>query len=86
MDDFKSAGERGRLFHFLLISAWILLALLARLLPHTPNLSPFESLIMVTGCYYSRRCALLMCLVALALSDVALSFFMGYSVLGNWTI
>lgn len=63
---------------FLALAAMILLAALSRLLPHPPNFTPVESMALFAGALFiDRRLALLVPLVAMAVSDVGLELLMG---------
>ena len=56
----------------------ILLAALSRLLPHPPNFSPIEAVALFGGAYFSRKVwALLVPLVAMAISDLVLGLVNG---------
>ena len=65
---------------------WIALTLLARLIPHPPNLSPYASLILLLGCQLSRRNAVLVTVTSLVLSDIILALLYQYPVFGLWSL
>ncbi|MBI3984268.1 hypothetical protein HY346_03130 [Candidatus Microgenomates bacterium] len=52
----------------------VLLAALARLLPHLPNLTPIGGLALFGGAHLSRKSAYLLPLAAMFLSDLVLGF------------
>lgn len=70
----------------LLLAGWLGLAVLMRIVPHLPNLSPFASLIIVIGCHLSRRMSILVTLSALIISDILLALILGYPMFGSWTL
>ena len=64
-----------------LLAALIVAAALSRLLPHPPNFSPIIAMALFGGAYFaSRRWALALPLIAMALSDLALAALRG----GTW--
>ncbi len=67
------------------ILSWVGFALLARLMPHPPNLTPYASLIMLMGCQLSGRMSALMALITLIISDIFLAIFFHYPVFGSWS-
>ncbi len=65
-----------------LIIGLILLAALSRLLPHPPNFTPIEAIGLFAGAYLAdRRLALIVPLVAMAISDVVLGLHSGMWVI-----
>ncbi len=63
---------------FLVIAGMVLLAALARLLPHPPNFAPVESMALFAGALFlDRRLALLVPLLAMVVSDIGLELMMG---------
>ncbi len=65
---------------------WLTLAVLARLIPHSPNVTPYASLILLMGCQLSRQSAVLITLISLALSDLFLTLFYHYPLLGFFSL
>lgn len=60
------------------ITGMIVLAALARLLPHPPNFTPVESMALFAGAWFaSRRLALLVPIAAMLLSDLVLGLVRG---------
>ena len=55
----------------------VLLAALARILPHPPNVTPVAALALFGGVYLSRRFALVYPLLIMALSDLVLNPMLG---------
>jgi hypothetical protein len=56
----------------------ILAVALTRLIPHPPNFSPVETMALFGGAYFAKRSwAIVLPLVALFISDLALSLMMG---------
>lgn len=71
---------------YLPFTAWLVFAVLARTIPHLPNLSPYASLILLTGCQLNRRQAMMMTLLSLLASDIALAWLTHTAVFGSWTL
>lgn len=70
----------------LVLTGLIVAAVLARLLPHPPNFSPVEAVALFGGAYFASRLgAVLVPMIAMALSDVALAWFNGGEYLGHLT-
>jgi uncharacterized membrane protein len=65
---------------------WVLITLLARIIPHAPNLTPYTSLILLMGYQFSRRNSLLITLISLFLSDLCLALLFGYPIFGLWSL
>ncbi len=61
--------------NLLLILAISLIALLARLLPHTANFSPMASIILFAGVYATNKKYLLIPFIALFISDMFIGFY-----------
>ncbi len=75
-----SDSPRQRPALLLVLTGFVLAAALARLLPHPPNFSPIEAMALFGGAYFAHRSwALLVPLLALALSDLGLALMMGGS-------
>ena len=56
----------------------ILAVALTRLIPHPPNFSPVEAMALFGGAYFAKRSwAIVLPLIALFISDLALSLMMG---------
>lgn len=71
---------------------FIIIGIIARLLPHPPNIAPIAAMALFGGVYLDRRLALLVPLLAMFISDLFLGFhtvipyvygsFMATSILG----
>lgn len=75
-----SPASSSRLFAAgpLTLIALSVIAALTRLLPHPPNFSPVEAIALFGGAYFAcRRCAIIVPLLALLLSDLALAALHG---------
>ena len=75
--------------HFTLLTAFILLAALSRLLPHPPNFTPIGGMALFGAAYFSRQYwAILVPLAALWISDLVINnvlfaeYFNGFSWFG----
>jgi hypothetical protein len=67
-------------------SAWLVLGVVARLIPHPPNMSPMDSISLFGGSRLGRKAAFLLTFGTLILSDVALAWMSGRPVFGLWTL
>ncbi len=54
--------------------AIILLAIIARLIPHPPNFAPIGGLALFSGSHFKKKIALLISLAAMFISDIFLGF------------
>ena len=64
---------------FGVLAGMVLLAALSRLLPHPPNFTPIAAMALFGGAYFvNKRTAFAVPLLALVVSDIGLTFTMGY--------
>jgi hypothetical protein len=68
-----------------LASVWLVLGVLARLLPHPANVTPMTSISLFGGSELGRGRALLLTFATLVASDLLLALAMGYPAFGAWT-
>ena len=62
----------------IVVAGMILIAALSRVIPHPPNFSPIEAVALFGGAYFARRAwAIVVPLVAMAISDVVLGLING---------
>jgi hypothetical protein len=59
---------------YLIALSFILIAISLRLVPHLPNFNPIAAIALFGGVYLTRKVALILPLIALAISD----YFIGY--------
>lgn len=71
--------------HNFIASAWLVLGVVARLIPHPANVSPMTSISLFGGSKLSRGLAFLLTFSTLILSDVLLSLVYGHEMFGPWT-
>jgi hypothetical protein len=64
---------------------WLVLGVVARLVPHPANVSPLTSISLFGGSELPRKLAFLVTFAALVASDIALAFLWGHEVFGPWT-
>lgn len=73
-----SDAPRQRPALLLVLTGFVLVAALARLLPHPPNFSPVEAMALFGGAYFAQRwLALGVPLAAMLLSDLGLALLKG---------
>ena len=59
----------------------VLVAAFSRLIPHIPNVTPIAAMALFGGAYFAhKKMAFIVPLVAMLLSDIALSFIAGYEL------
>jgi hypothetical protein len=78
------AASASKIFqpNMLLITGMIVFAALSRLIPHPPNFSPIEAMALFGGAYFAQRSwALIVPLVAMALSDLIIGLHDGVWVI-----
>lgn len=68
-----------------LASVWLVLGVLARLVPHPANVTPMTSISLFGGSEMGRGRALLLTLATLVVSDLLLALAMGYPAFGAWS-
>lgn len=71
MEDRKVLKNFQRLISY---AAIILLAVIARLIPHPPNFAPIGGLALFSGSHFKKKIVLLIPLTAMFLSDIFLGF------------
>lgn len=79
----EEANVKTRLF--LLLVVWLLLAVVGRIVPHLPNMTPLMSLCLLSSGVFGRRLAFFFMLVTLAVSDVFLATIFHYAAFGSWS-
>lgn len=70
----KSNGDLKPMQNKYLPVVMILSAILLRLLPHIPNVSPIAALALLTGSYYSGKKAAIITFISMFVSDLFLGF------------
>jgi hypothetical protein len=68
-----------------LASIWLVLGLLARVIPHPANVSPLTSISLFGGAKLGRAYALLLAFVTMAASDLLLAKLQGHAAFGAWS-
>jgi hypothetical protein len=66
-------------------SAWLVLGVIARVIPHPANVSPMTSISLFGGAKLSRGMAFLLTFATLIASDLLLSLVYGHEAFGPWT-
>lgn len=66
--------------------SWIVLGVLARLIPHPPNVSPLNGISLFGGAHLNRKQALFTTLLVLVASDLLLALVKGYAPFGLWSL
>ena len=65
----------GATWHVLVVASIVIVAALARLIPHSPNVTPITAMALFGGAYFSsRRLAIAVPLIAMLISDLLLGF------------
>lgn len=67
-------------------AAWIVLGVVARLIPHPANVSPMTSISLFSGAQLSRKAAFALTFATLIASDILLAKVNGHEVFGTWTL
>lgn len=68
-----------------LILFYVVFAVLAKIMPHTPSLSPLNNFYLHAGSKLTKKLATVIVLMSTFLADIILSYFNGYSVFGYWS-
>lgn len=67
-------------------SAWVILGIVARLIPHPANVTPMTAISTFGGAQLGRFAGLLLTMATLAISDILLSLIHGHQAFGLWSI
>ncbi|RYZ93873.1 MAG: hypothetical protein EOP11_27200, partial [Proteobacteria bacterium] len=68
-----------------LAAVWIVLGVIARLIPHPANVSPLTSISLFGGSELKRGQAFLITIATLVASDLLLALAFGYPAFGPWS-
>jgi hypothetical protein len=71
---------------FILSAVWIVLGVMARFLPHPPNVSPMNSISIFGGANLSKSSAFFVTFAAMIFSDILISSISGHAAFGWWTL
>ena len=63
-------SKRGKIIEFSIALLLISIGVSLRLLPHPPNFAPIAAIALFGGVYFSRKIALILPIVAMAISDI----------------
>ena len=66
-------------------SAWLVLGVVARLIPHPANVSPMTAISLFGGAQLGRKAAFALTFATLVVSDALLALIQGHEVFGPWT-
>jgi hypothetical protein len=77
-------NQRVRLVFTLVF--WIMIAIIGRIMPHPPNVTPLTSLSLFAGTLLSRRAALLVTIITLVSSDIFLAIIYHFPFVGMWSL
>ena len=69
----------------LVATAWIVLGVVARLIPHPANVTPMTSISLFGGAQLGRKAAYALTFLVLVLSDLLLAAVNGHQAFGAWT-
>lgn len=65
---------------------WLLFAVVGRIIPHPPNITPFTNLSLIAGTKLNLLNANILVLLGLFISDMMLAWLYGYPLFGYWTL
>ena len=86
----------AKIIMFFTALAFVFIGISLRLVPHAPNFTPIAAIALFGGVYFSRKIAIVLPLVALAISDIFIGYyepklmlavygsFLLFTVLGFW--
>lgn len=86
MDNIMIYADQKLLRHLKFILICVLLGVVARLLPHPPNVTPLIALSLFAGSQFSHKIAFIMVSAIMLISDGLLAFLYGFTWFGNWSI
>lgn len=70
----------------IVVTFWIMIAILGRIVPHLPNATPLTSLSLLSGVLLTRPKALIVTFSSLFISDFLMAYFYHYPAIGSWTL
>jgi hypothetical protein len=65
---------------------FIIIGILGRIIPHSPNMTPLISLCLLAGVTFSRKLCLSFLFITAVLSDLLLAYIQGYPAYGPWML
>jgi hypothetical protein len=72
---------------YMLEIIWIMIiSIFGRLIPHVPNVTPLTGLGLFSGANLPRPLAIFVIFVSLFVSDICLSFILGYPIIGYFSL
>lgn len=63
----------------------VIITILGRFLPHTPNITPILALSLFLGANFPSRIAFITIFIMMLFSDIAIGFYTQFPTIGNWT-
>ena len=69
-----------------IISLWISIAVLGRLIPHPANATPLAALAILSGYAFRKNWAVLITLISLCVSDILLGMLQNQPIFGDWSL
>jgi len=67
--------KKGKILEIFFAVVFVLIGVSLRLLPHPPNFSPISAIALFGGVYFSRKIALILPIIAMAVSDFFIGFY-----------
>jgi hypothetical protein len=84
-EDFKMQKPMKNDRYFV-AAAWVVLGVVARLIPHPANVTPMTAISTFGGAQLGKLAGLALTLATLAISDILLSFVYGHQAFGLWSL
>ena len=68
-------AKKEKTLEFLIALLFVLIGISLRLFPHPPNFAPIAAIALFSGAYLSRKMALILPLVTMAISDLFIGYY-----------
>ncbi len=67
--------KKGKFLEIFFAVIFVFIGIVLRLLPHPPNFTPISAVALFGGVYFSRKIALILPIIAMAVSDFFIGFY-----------
>ncbi len=78
--------QKNSLKLVLVLTLWVFIAVASRVITHITNKTPLTAMSVLAGGFFMRRFAIAFIVATMLVSDVLVGYFMGYPIVGSWTV
>lgn len=72
---FMETSKKEKIANFVVVLFIVLIGIILRLIPHAPNFTPIAAIALFGGVYFSKRIAIVLPVLAMAVSDIFIGFY-----------